>query len=236
VSGRTETNALRCNSARTDGLARSDGPASSEPTWDGPTRWVHWSIAGLFVFSWWSARHHRLPYHRLSGYALLSLLLFRLYWGVVGSATSRFAHFVRGPRIVWRYLRGTYAPAGPGHNPLGALSVIALLGLLFSQVVLGLLSVDVDGLESGPLARLVSFDTGRACASAHGWVFNALLALVGLHLAAVIYHQFIRHQNLIGPMFHPQCGTWVGTTGVAWWRLMFGILIVVGVVSYVVVQ
>jgi cytochrome b len=88
----------------------------------------------------------------------------------------------------------------PGHNPLGALSVIALLALMVAQVVLGLFTVDVDGIESGPLSTYVSFDAGRQAAGWHDRLFDALLWLIGLHVAAVLFYLF-RKQNLIGAMF-----------------------------------
>jgi cytochrome b len=116
--------------------------------WDGPTRIVHWLLVACISVSWWSAASQHMDYHRYSGYVLLGLLAFRVYWGFFGSSTARFAHFVKGPESIWRYLRSNAVHAGPGHNPLGALSVLCLLGLLLSQVGLGLFSVDVDGLES----------------------------------------------------------------------------------------
>jgi cytochrome b len=219
-------------SSRNKASTQLGSAAASVQIWDGPTRLVHCFLVALFAFSWWSARHQQLGYHRVSGYALLGVLLFRLYWGITGSPTARFSQFVRGPHTVWRYLRGTYMPSRPGHNPLGALSVIALLGLLLSQVLLGSFSVDVDGLESGPLARFVSFDIGRACAVAHGRVFNVLLALVALHICAVLYYQLVKGRNLIGPMLIATAQR----TSIAWWRMAIGVMIAVGVVGYLVVQ
>src|SRR4051794_18611755 len=103
--------------------------AGSVRVWDLPTRLVHWAMAALIPWSWWTAHHDQLERHRLSGYLLLGLLLFRLIWGFAGSDTACFAAFVRGPAAIRRYLRGE-APASPGHNPLGALSVVALLAAL----------------------------------------------------------------------------------------------------------
>ena len=91
--------------------------------WDLPTRLFHWTLAALIAFSWWTAEEHHDDLHLYSGFAILSLLLFRILWGLVGSSTARFVNFVRGPRAVSGYLRGSWA--GIGHNPLGALSVIA---------------------------------------------------------------------------------------------------------------
>jgi len=181
--------------------------------WDLPTRLVHWLLVALVAFSWWSAENHEMEYHRYSGYVLLGVLVFRLYWGFFGSATARFAQFVKGPRAVIAYIKSTRASSsGPtayspqstthriGHNPLGALSVIVLLLLLFTQVGLGLFAVDVDGIESGPLSYLVSFDTGRILADRHEAVFNILLGFIVLHLVAILFYYFFKRDNLIRPM------------------------------------
>ena len=90
----------------------------------------------------------------------------------------------------------------PGHNPLGALSVLVLLGLLLTQIVLGLFAVDVDGIESGPLSTYVSFDTGRVAAEWHEALFDVLLWLIGLHVAAVLFYLLYKKENLVGTMLH----------------------------------
>lgn len=167
--------------------------------WDLPTRLVHWALVLLIPFSWWSAEEHHMDWHRWSGYAVLGLLLFRLIWGVVGSSSARFADFVRGPRAVIAYARGRDGKP-LGHNPLGGWSVVALLVVLVAQVSLGLFAVDTDGLESGPLSHWVSFDGGRAAAEVHENMFNILVALVALHVAAVLFYLFVRRDNLIAAM------------------------------------
>ena len=111
-----------------------------QPVWDLPVRLVHWLLAVLIAFSWWTVHNHHTDWHIWSGCAILTLLLFRLLWGFVGSSTARFASFVRGPRAVADYLRGSWT--GIGHNPLGALSVIALLVAVAVQVSLGLVAED----------------------------------------------------------------------------------------------
>jgi len=205
--------------------------------WDGFTRLAHWLLVVLIALSWWTARHHDMTYHRFSGYALFGVLVFRLYWGIVGSTTARFAHFVKGPRSIWRYLRSGARQLNAGHNPLGALSVLALLGLLLAQVGLGLFSVDVDGLESGPLARWVSFETGRECSRLHHLGFDVLKILMIVHIAAVIFYWIFRRENLIRAMV-------TGSKG--WshdalpriefappWRALLGIVLAVALVWYV---
>ncbi|MDD3799066.1 MAG: cytochrome b/b6 domain-containing protein [Novosphingobium sp.] len=179
-------------------------PVSRLKVWDAPVRLFHWALAGLIGCAWWTGEQGMLDWHRLTGYAILTLLLFRLAWGFAGSTTARFSQFLRGPRAVAAYLaqglfqRGT--PARPGHNPAGGWSVLAMLSLLFAQVALGFFAVDVDGLESGPFAYLVDFDTGRAAAQAHHLVFNLLLALIALHVLAIAWYRLFKRENLVGAM------------------------------------
>lgn len=168
--------------------------------WDLPTRVVHWALVLLIPFSWWSAEEHHMDWHRLSGYAILGLLVFRLIWGVVGSSSVRFAEFVRGPRTVVAYARGQ-GGAVLGHNPMGGWSVVVLLALLVTQVSLGLFAVDIDGLESGPLSHWISFDAGRIAAEWHEGTFKLLQVLIVLHIAAVLFYLFVRRDNLIAAMF-----------------------------------
>jgi cytochrome b len=166
--------------------------------WDLPTRAVHWSIAALTPFSWWSATHDHLPWHRLSGYTIVGLLVFRLIWGFGGGGGARFGTFVRGPAAVIDYVRGRGAPY-LGHNPLGGWSIVAMLCALALQVSLGLFSVDEDGLEAGPLSKFVSFETGRAIAKIHHLTFWVLVALIVLHLCAVAFYE-VRGRRLSLPM------------------------------------
>jgi len=166
--------------------------------WDLPTRAIHWLIALLIPLSWWAAKSDHLPWHRLSGYTILGLLVFRLIWGFAGSPTAQFRRFLAGPRQIAAYLRGQ-SPAPVGHNPLGGWSVFAMLTVLATQVGLGLFSVDEDSLEPGPLSNLVSFDTGRAIAHLHHRLFWGLVALIALHLVAIAAYAMQR-KNLVRPM------------------------------------
>lgn len=169
--------------------------------WDLPVRIVHWALVAAIAFSWWSAENERMDWHRLSGYAVLALVVFRLFWGFVGSDTARFATFLRGPRAILAYLRGhETGPAARGHNPLGGWSVVAMLAAIALQVVLGLFAVDVDGIESGPLSAWAEFDTGRAAAELHEWLFNILLMLIVLHVAAILFYLLVKRRNLVSAM------------------------------------
>ena len=165
--------------------------------WDLPTRLFHWLLVGLIGLSWWSAEYHFDDIHIWSGIAVLSLLIFRILWGFFGSSTARFASFVKGPKAVFGYLQGTWR--GIGHNPLGALSVIALLGMVGVQVGLGLFASDEDGLMQGPLANLIGFDAQETVTDLHEDLFNVLLVLIGLHLAAILFYRLLG-KNLVTPM------------------------------------
>ena len=85
--------------------------------WDAAVRVVHWLLAALIAFSWWSVSYHHTDWHIWSGIAILTLLIFRLLWGFFGSSTARFAHFVRGPKHVLRYIGGEWS--GIGHTQIG---------------------------------------------------------------------------------------------------------------------
>jgi cytochrome b len=209
------------------------GHAERVRVWDLPTRLVHWALAVLVVVAWLTGGE-QMNIHRYAGYGILGLVVFRLYWGVAGGSTARFSQFVKGPGAVLAYVRGWRgAPASFGHNPLGALSVLLLVLLLISQLGLGLFAVDVDGLESGPLARFVDFETGRKAADLHELNFRLLQAAVSLHLAAIAAYAVFKRRNLVKPMVTGQDAT-PGLEGelrpAPLWRLALGVVISVLVV------
>jgi cytochrome b len=177
--------------------------AGSTRVWDLPLRLFHWLLVALVAFSWWSGENHEMDWHRLSGYCILALLVFRIWWGFAGSRTARFAQFVRGPGALKAYtgtLMSRARHAADGHNPLGGWSVVAMLAALVAMVTAGLFSVDVDGIESGPLADYVSFDAGRTAADMHEIMFNLILALIALHVAAIVFYLVVKRLNLVRPM------------------------------------
>lgn len=167
--------------------------------WDLPLRLVHWSLVVLLAALWWTWRTGRTELHEQLGYVTLGMLLFRLYWGLFGSTTARFSHFVKGPREIAAYLRGG-SPEQVGHNPLGAMSVLLLLGLMAVEVGLGLFAQDIDGIEAGPLAQYVSYDTADAARDWHALLFNLILAAVAVHVLAILFYVVVKRDNLVGPM------------------------------------
>jgi cytochrome b len=211
-------------------------PASSEthPVWDLPVRLVHWLLACLIAFSWWSAENQHFDWHIWSGCAILTLLIFRLLWGLVGSSTARFANFVRGPKSVLAYLRGNWS--GIGHTPLGALSVVALFGALAIQVGLGLINEDEDGIYTGPLSSLVSIDTADTARGLHQSWFNIILALVAIHVCAIIFYRF-RGKHLTKPMITGRAPLDGGAPPMRpgkWWVALICFAISIAIVRWVV--
>ena len=171
--------------------------------WDLPTRIFHWVLAVLVVVCYLSGDNGRFDIHIPAGQALLVLVLARVLWGFAGSEPSRFRAFLRPLREIAAYVRtlGKRAPGHhPGHNPLGGLSVVAMLAVLLLQAGLGIFAVDVDGYNEGPLSFLVSYDAAREAAELHGDVVDILLVLVGLHLAAILFYRLWKREKLVKPM------------------------------------
>ncbi|NQW93553.1 MAG: cytochrome b/b6 domain-containing protein [Polaromonas sp.] len=172
--------------------------------WDLPTRVFHWvlslCIVGLIISG--NVGGNAMVWHFRIGLTVLALLLFRLVWGLVGGHWSRFSTFVYSPRSIIDYLKGKGKPEhSVGHTPLGAVSVFALLVVLFAQVGSGLLSDDEIAF-AGPLTRFVSGATVNLATNYHKnigkWI---ILGLVVLHITAIIFYLRRKH-NLIKPMLH----------------------------------
>ena len=183
---------------------------STVRAWDLPTRVFHWSLVVLMAAGWASAEFAEqlgdvtLKAHRWTGYAILVLLVWRLIWGFTGSPTSRFSSFVVGPGAVLRYgldlLRGR-SRYFLGHNPLGALMVLALIGIVLTQTVLGLFTVEHNDLANGPLANLVDERLWKPIRLWHHWIFNRLiLPLAALHILANILYGVVKKDPLIPAM------------------------------------
>jgi cytochrome b len=174
------------------------------PVWDVPVRLFHWALALLVTFSFVTGKvaGSWLDWHMRSGYAILTLLIFRLAWGFVGSDTARFASFLRGPAAIRAYLRDPHAPR-LGHNPLGAWSVVAMLAVLVVQAGSGLFADD-EIATRGPLAIKVSNAFVSRMTALHAYNEWLVVGLVALHLAAVATFQWLRGKDLIGPMVHGQ--------------------------------
>jgi cytochrome b len=182
-------------------------PVVAVRVWDLPTRVFHWVLALTVVGSVISAKvgGAAMVWHMRLGLLVLTLLAFRLVWGLIGGRWSRFASFVYAPGTVLRYLRGQAAPhehLDVGHTPSGALSVFALLGLLMLQVGTGLVADDEIAYQ-GPLNRFAGADMVSTATSWHkSWGQGLLLTLVALHVAAIVYYLVSKRVNLVRPMLH----------------------------------
>jgi cytochrome b len=181
-----------------------EAPLIEVAVWDAAVRIVHWLMVALLavLLATGLAGNDWLAWHMRAGYAMLTLVLFRIVWGFCGSRNARFRAFVRGPRAARRYARALAGRAREWHathNPLGAWMVVALLAALLVQCGLGLFTND-DVLYEGPLARLVSKDLSDALSRLHrrGWWVIAALALV--HIGAVAAYYAILRDNLVRPM------------------------------------
>lgn len=180
------------------------GGARAVLVWDTPTRLFHWLLVALIVTSWITGDHGGdwLRYHFWSGYAILTLVLFRIVWGIVGGTHARFANFVRGIPSALHHLRELLRP-GPtsdvGHNAIGGWMVVVLLSVLLLQTGTGLFADD-DIVTTGPLAELVSSSLRSRLTTLHKYNFELIEILTAIHIAAVLAFLVIKRQNLIGAM------------------------------------
>jgi cytochrome b len=181
------------------------GPTREIRVWDVPVRVVHWVQVSLVATSVVTGfiGGNALRIHRLSGYTILSLVLFRALWGFTGGHHARFLSFLRGPRAIATFLRETLAlrrPLHVGHNPLAGWMTMALLAALLVQACTGLFAND-DILFEGPLSALVSKDLSDTLTGVHRRNAKVLLALVAMHVGAVLFHLLVERQNLVAAMF-----------------------------------
>ena len=175
---------------------------------DLPVRVFHWVLAALTCFSWWSGTQGGdmtlMTYHLWSGYSILTLLLFRIAWGFVGSTHARFSDFLYGPRAIVEFIKTLprrEAARFAGYNPLGGLSVLLIFVSIALQIGTGLFAND-DIVTEGPLYKWVSKGTSDFLTTLHSYNFYVLLALVSLHVAAVLFHLVYKSENLFTPIFN----------------------------------
>jgi cytochrome b len=173
--------------------------------WDMPVRLFHWLLVTLIIVSFTTAQigGNAMQIHELSGFTILTLVLFRVLWGLFGSTYARFTDFVRHPRQAIEYAKSL--PRGrpafyAGHNPLGGWMILALLLCLLMQAGTGLFAND-DIMTEGPLYDWVSKQTSDFLSQIHEINFYVLLVLVVLHVAAALYYLFGKRENLILPLF-----------------------------------
>lgn len=185
----------------TESAMAASGASDRTRVWDLPTRLFHWALAFAVAGMIGTGLGGVMEWHFRVGYLVLSLLLFRLLWGFAGGRWSRFAAFVYSPTAVVTYLRGRPHPDHLiGHTPLGALSVFAVLAVLALQVATGLMADD-EISASGPLTRFVSSEVVSLATRWHSapgkWT---VIALVSLHVLAVLFYVLVKRHRLVRPM------------------------------------
>ena len=169
--------------------------------WDLPTRIFHWLLVSSICGSFITIQNDWMLAHEKCGLTILGLLTFRLIWGVTGYPTARFAQFVKGPREIFAYLKQLIGPEKVysfGHNPIGALSVIALLFVILSQALTGTLSTD-DIIYDGPLYNTFPMFT-KFAGSLHQFFPPIILSLIALHLIAIVCHRIFFKEKLVSQM------------------------------------
>ena len=181
-----------------------DSGQKKTPVWDLPTRLFHWLLVLFVIVSFVTVNigGNAMQYHEWSGFTILTLVLFRVVWGVIGSEPSRFRTFLKGPAAVWRYAATTLRREPEchlTHNPLGGWSVAALLVVLLFQAGTGLFAND-DIATEGPLYGWVSKAASDWITQVHKFNAGILEMLIALHLAAVLFHLIYKGDNLLVPM------------------------------------
>jgi cytochrome b len=185
-------------------VKRGEESGAPVAVWDLPVRLFHWALVVLLVIAWSTAQAGLswMTYHLWTGYAILTLILFRLLWGIFGSRHARFSDFIAAPGAAWRYARQLAAGRHPfylGHNPLGGYMVALLLTLVLIQVSTGLFATD-DILVSGPLADWVSGRFSRLLTGVHKLNVNILIGAVVVHVVAIGYYRWHFGENLVRAM------------------------------------
>lgn len=184
---------------------RPDSLIEKRRVWDPLLRGFHWLLAALVILAWCLGKFGpiKMTLHFWCGYTIAGLLIFRLIWGFVGPEPARFSSLLHGPGATFTYLRRMFLRQPsywPGHNPLGALSVIAMIAVLAAQVTSGLISDPDDFINVGPLASYVSSATRTRAVGAHTVGATAILILVVLHVAVILFYRFWKREDLIHPM------------------------------------
>ena len=170
--------------------------------WDLPVRLFHWALVALIFCSWTTQEWNHMQWHVWSGYTILTLLLFRIVWGFIGSDSARFTRFLRSPMAALRHLGGIHrreADREIGHNAAGGWMVLLMLALIGVQAGTGLFAND-DANTEGPLMHFVDKDQSDWLSHIHALNFNLIEAVIVLHVLAIAVYAVLKRQNLVRPM------------------------------------
>lgn len=207
--------------------------------WDIPTRLFHWLLVLSLIAQYLTAEvfDNAMQWHFYFGYFTLGLIIFRLFWGVIGTTYARFNHFLYGPKAIVGYAKTLLNPDSPahaGHNPLGGIVVVMMLLLILLQSVSGLFMTD-DIFLDGPWRAAVSDSTLDLMGYLHHNVFNVLLAVITLHVSAIVFYAVYKKQKLAPAMIHGKKTT--TAKGIRSSRLILALIVAIisaGIVYYVV--
>ncbi|MFV0359727.1 cytochrome b/b6 domain-containing protein [Tropicimonas sp.] len=173
--------------------------------WDPAVRAFHWSLVICVAIAWYLGQFGPgiMTLHFRFGYAVIALLAFRVLWGLFGAWPARFSDFLYGPKTFFGYVRGipVRRPSyWPGHNPLGALSVFALLAALGFQAYTGLYANPDDFINYGPLYNAENEAYAKWATGWHQAMPPVILLLVLLHVGAIVYYRYWKGENLVMAM------------------------------------
>jgi cytochrome b len=204
VASPTATSTTATSTAATSTAATSTAPTTIRrvTVWDLPTRLFHWLTAVLVAAAYFTWRLDQMDWHVWIGYALLTLVLFRLLWGLIGSDTARFTRFTATPARALRHLGHLFRrepDTQVGHNPAGGLMVLLLLALLLAETLTGLYSNN-DVAQDGPLSAVLPAWLSNGINQAHGLLWDVLFAAIVLHLLAITLYAVAKGHNLVSPM------------------------------------
>jgi cytochrome b len=185
-------------------------PAAPVPAWDLPTRVFHWTLVALILCAWASFEFSeelgdpRLVWHRWNGLAVLTLIVWRILWGLAGPSSVRFRSFVRGPSAALTYARDLYDGTPRhfiGHNPLGGFVILALIGLVAAIGTLGLFTLEHNDLATGPLYKYAGEAWAKIWTSWHRFLFEPILIiLIAVHVTANVLYGVVKKEPLIPAM------------------------------------
>jgi cytochrome b len=170
--------------------------------WDLPVRLFHWLTVILVAAAYITWRCNWMDWHVYTGEALLTLVIFRIAWGVIGSDTARFAHFLGSPRAALHHLARLFRAEPdnqPGHNPAGAWMVLLFLALLLGQTLTGIIDNN-DVADAGPLTDIMPAALSNLIDNLHTWLWNTLLIAIALHVSVIALYAAVKRQNLLRPM------------------------------------
>mgnify|MGYP001942600210 FL=1 len=169
--------------------------------WDIPVRIFHWALVICLIGAWYTSEGERglIDIHLLFGYSILALVLFRVFWGFIGTKYAKFSQFIPTPTAIKLYLTGKNK-FHLGHNPLGSLMVFFMLALLLLQAISGLFMSD-EIFTNGPYFDSVSKNIQQLMSTIHHTVFDIIVIVSILHIGAIFYYLLVKKQNLITAMF-----------------------------------